>query len=560
MEKVIIYCRKSEKPKNRKEKLEERQILSLESQEKELKAYAVSKGFKVVKIFKENESAYKKGRPLFNEMVSMIEAGKADCILVWHLTRIARNSYDGGRVIYLLDEGVLKQIITPKKRYQNTGEDKFILSIEFAMAKKSSDDNSSFVKRDIQSKADNGEFPGKARIGYLNINKEGLIAGRQFDSKKQIMLEELGRPLKRIEIDPVDGILMQQIFEEAEKGIRTLDELCEMSFKLGLRSNRSSKKLSKGTLKAMLQDPFYYGAFMWEGKLYTKNIKHEPLVLKELFDKVQEKLNKKSFRKKEKIDYQFSSLMICGECGSTVSSQLQKGRKYYHCTGYKAKKQNCKCSQRRYYEESVMEGKIFNLLKTLEIPQEFMDWGKDVIRDSFEEENQAYEKQRLANQNNLNVAKKKLSNLFQLKISPHNENGELLSDSEYLNEKQELQEEIFGLEEKLNDNNYNENDWLNKCESFFEFVSKLREEFENSKPERKRIILQSIGKIVLNNGELAFQLEEPYLYAAEVVKATNSFFDISEHQKGLTINDNPIFEPILNKWRNGRDSNPRPPA
>ena len=44
MEKTIIYCRKSAKPKNHKEKLEEKQILSLESQEKELKDYAKEKG------------------------------------------------------------------------------------------------------------------------------------------------------------------------------------------------------------------------------------------------------------------------------------------------------------------------------------------------------------------------------------------------------------------------------------------------------------------------------------------------------------------------------------
>lgn len=558
MEKVIIYCRKSEKPKNHKEKLEEKQILSLESQEKELKSYAKEKGFKVIKLFKENESAYKIGRPLFNEMMRMLENGKGDSILVWHLTRIARNSFDGGRVIYLLDEGILKNIITPQKRYQNTGDDKFILSIELAMAKKSSDDNSSFVKRDIQTKADNGEFPGKAPLGYVNIDKEGRIAGQQFDSKKQIMLEELAKPLKRIEIDPIDGILIRQIFEEAVKGIHTQEELCNFSYKLGIRANRSGKKLVMASLKRSLQNPFYYGAFLWAGKLYTKNVKHEPLVSKELFEKVQEKLNQKGFRKIDKINYKFSNTMLCGVCNSTVSSQLQKGKKYYHCTGYKAKKQNAKCPQRKYFEESIIEKKIVNLLKTLEIPQEFIDWGKSTIRDNYEEENMSYAKQRIAYQNNLNVAKKKLHNLFQLKISPQNENGVLLSDGEYLKEKQGLQEEIYGLEEKLTDSSYSENNWLNRCEEFFDFVSSLQKNFLSSSPEGKRIILQSIGKIVLNDGELAFQLKEPYLYAAEVVKATNSFFEISERQKWLKIKDNPAFEPILCKWRDGRDSNPRP--
>jgi site-specific DNA recombinase len=559
MEKVIIYCRKSAKPKNTQEKMEEKQILSLESQENELKAYAKEKGFKVVKVFKENDSAYKTGRPYFKAMIDLLEAGKAESILVWHLTRISRNSYDGGKVIYLLDEGILKGIITPQKRYQNTGDDKFILSIELAMAKKSSDDTSSFVKRDIQTKADNGEFPGKAPLGYLNIDKEGRIAGRKFDSQKQIQLEALGRLLKRIETDPVEGLLVRHVFEEAAKGGYSLNELCDLAYKMGLRANRSGVKLVKASLKRMLQNPFYYGVFEWEGNLYTKNIKHEALISKELFDVVQERLDGKSFKKKEKVDYKFSGLMICGECQSSISGQLQKGIKYYYCTQYEARKNNCKCSQRKYFEESEIENSVVDLLSTLEIPKEFVEWGKAVIRDNHKEEVQLYESQRIALQNNLNKAKKKLHNLFQLKICPQNENGLLLSDSEYLQEKQCLQNEISEIEAKLADGNCNENSWLDRCEEFFEYTSKLQQNFRASSPNGKRQILESIGRIVMNDGKLAFQLNEPYLYAAKIVEATNSLGIIYEPEKELAVGNNDSYDQILNKWRNGRDSNPRPP-
>jgi site-specific DNA recombinase len=557
---IIIYCRKSAKPKNHQERKEENKILSLESQEKELKALALKNGFNIIKIFKENESAYKKGRPDFNEMISLLEQGKADSILVWHLTRISRNSYDGGRIIYLLDEGILKSIITPQKTYQNTGEDKFILSIELAMAKKSSDDTSSFVKRDIQAKADKGEFPGKAPLGYLNIDKEGRIAGNNFDSKKQIMLEEAGRPLKRIEIDPIDGSIVKQIFIEASKGIHTLEGLCDIAYNLGLRANRSGTRIVKASLHRMLTNPFYYGAFLWEGNLYTKDIKHEALITKELFDQVQTALGMKSFTKKEITDYMYPNLMVCGECESTISAQIQKGHRYYHCTHYKAKKKGIKCSQKKYYREEEIEEKLIELLKTVTIPQEFVEWGKSVIRENFDEEVKLNESQRLAQQNNVNLAKKKLHNLFQLKISPQNEHGELLSDEEYLVEKNKLQTEIHDGESILADTSQNERTWLDDCEEFFDFTSKLQEHFTNSSPEDKRIILQNIGKIVLNNGEMAFKLKEPYLYAAEIVKVTNSFLEISEPQKGLQIDNNPKIEPLLNSWRNGRDSNPRPPA
>ena len=557
MEKVIIYCRKSAKPKNTQERLEEGQILSLQSQEEELKEYAKRNDLKVVKIFKENESAYKIGRPYFNEMMKMLEEGKASSILVWHLTRISRNSYDGGRVIYLLDEGALKQIITPQKRYQNTGDDKFFLSLELAMAKKSSDDTSSFVKRDIKTKADKGEFPGKAPLGYVNINKEGHIAGRKYDSGKQFMLEELNRPLKRIEADPIEGSLVKQIFIEASKGVHTLEELCKLAFTMGLRANRSGAKIVKASMHRMLINPFYYGTFLWEGQLFTKDIKHEPLIPHELFNQVQTALGRKGFRKKEKVDYKFSNLMVCGECESTISSQLQKGHRYYHCTNYRAKKQGLDCSQKKYYEEEIIDEKILKLLETLVIPKEFVDWGKVVIRENYAEETKAYEARRIGQQRSLNVAKKKLHNLLQLKISPQNDNDEMLTNEVYLKEKKALLNEINELEVKLADNSQNETNWLNDCEQFFDFTHRLRSIYAESSPEQKRIILQNIGKIVLNNGELAFKLEPPYQYASEVVKICNALPEFSEPQKNrLSKSDFVPSDVLASKWRDGRDLNP----
>jgi len=38
-------------------------------------------------------------------MLLRIEANKANGILTWHPDRLARNSVDGGKIIYLLDTG-----------------------------------------------------------------------------------------------------------------------------------------------------------------------------------------------------------------------------------------------------------------------------------------------------------------------------------------------------------------------------------------------------------------------------------------------------------------------
>src|SRR5947208_15941506 len=92
--KYFVYCRKSTDR-------EDRQTLSTEAQKRLLLEHAAAKGLAIVDIYIENQTAYKAGRPFFNAMLERLAAGEAEGILAYHLTRLARNSYDGGRLIYM---------------------------------------------------------------------------------------------------------------------------------------------------------------------------------------------------------------------------------------------------------------------------------------------------------------------------------------------------------------------------------------------------------------------------------------------------------------------------
>ena len=201
----FLYCRKSTDR-------EDRQILGTDAQKRLLLEHAQRHGLTVVEVYVENQTAYKVGRPLFTAMLARLEKGEADGILTYHLTRLARNSFDGGRLIYMMDERAIREIATPEKAYTNNGDDKFMMQIHFAMAKKSSDDTSQFVRRDVISKLLKGEYPGMVPPGYLNINRDGHITRRRDDPEKYVQLLNLGRPLRREEIDPVDGPLVARLF------------------------------------------------------------------------------------------------------------------------------------------------------------------------------------------------------------------------------------------------------------------------------------------------------------------------------------------------------------
>ncbi len=61
----------------------------------------------------EKQTAKIPGRPVFNEMLLHVENGEASEILAWHPDRLARNSVDGGKIIYLLDTGKITKLKFP---------------------------------------------------------------------------------------------------------------------------------------------------------------------------------------------------------------------------------------------------------------------------------------------------------------------------------------------------------------------------------------------------------------------------------------------------------------
>src|SRR3989338_5110545 len=104
-----------------------------------------------------------------------IEKGEANGILSWHADRLARNSVDGGKIIYLLDTGKLQSLKFPTLWFENTPQGKFMLNIAFGQSKYYIDNLSENVKRGIRQKLRNGVYPNKAPIGYLNEPKTRMI-------------------------------------------------------------------------------------------------------------------------------------------------------------------------------------------------------------------------------------------------------------------------------------------------------------------------------------------------------------------------------------------------
>src|SRR6185436_15283652 len=115
----------------------------------------------------ESRSAKEPGREVFNEMLRRIEAGEANAILTWKLDRLARNFDDGGRIIGMLQRGVIQEIRTFEKTYLPS-DNVLLIAVELGMANQYVRDLSLNIRRGIREKIRRGIFYGKAPLGYYN--------------------------------------------------------------------------------------------------------------------------------------------------------------------------------------------------------------------------------------------------------------------------------------------------------------------------------------------------------------------------------------------------------
>jgi len=97
----------------------------------EVRRFIEKEKLTIVDTFCESQTAKEPGRAIFNNMLDRIEKGEADGILAWHPDRLARNSVDGVKIIFLIDSEKIKFLKFPTFWFEATPQGKFMLNITF---------------------------------------------------------------------------------------------------------------------------------------------------------------------------------------------------------------------------------------------------------------------------------------------------------------------------------------------------------------------------------------------------------------------------------------------
>lgn len=227
--KFFLYARKSTED-------EDRQVMSIEAQLSELEQFAKREKIWIAERFIESKSAKAPGRVQFNKMVEKIYDSREPVgILAWHPDRLARNSVDGGQVIYLIDIHKIAALRFPTFWFEPTPQGLFMLQVAFGQSKYYSDNLSENVKRGMRQKLRRGEWLNIAPVGYVNNSKT-----------------------RNIEPDPVKAKIIHAIYKEFAAGKHSLESArFRLSF-FGLVS-RSGTVLGKSAVQRILSNPVYTG-------------------------------------------------------------------------------------------------------------------------------------------------------------------------------------------------------------------------------------------------------------------------------------------------------------
>lgn len=312
--KAVIYARYSSDSQREE---------SIEGQLRECTEFAEKNGMTVLKHYIDRAySAKTDNRPEFQNMIKDSNKKLFDVVIVWKLDRFARNRYDSARYKAALRKNGIK-VVSATEVISEGAEGIILESVLEGYAEYYSADLAEKVIRGMTENALKGKFNGGSiPIGYT------IDVERHF------------------QIDPLTAPLVLEAFKQYNDG-KTIIKIRDFLNEKGLKSARGGP-MNFNNIQHMLHNRRYIGEFKYRDIVVPDGI--PPIVPKELFDAVQDKLdkNKKApARHKAEDDYLLTTKLFCGHCDSYMCGEAGTARNgtvhhYYKCVSVKKKKNGCK--------------------------------------------------------------------------------------------------------------------------------------------------------------------------------------------------------------------------
>jgi len=360
---------------------------SITNQKKILMEYAYQHDLNVVKVYEDD--GFRGGsfnRPAFKQMISDIDKGLINCVLVKDLSRFGREHIDTDHYLerYFPLKGV--RFISAIQRLDSVADPERMNSIEVPLINIFNEQYlkqvSNSTKASLMIKRKEGKFVGsKVPYGYLRSEE---------DKHKLIIDGEVYKNVQSI----FDWYISYVSMKEIAKRLNENNIVPPASYRKmqNSKSINLNTKWSSVTIKSILAQEIYTGD-MVQGKTYSYNCKinkreplprekwdivkntHEPIVPREQFDTAQSLLMRKAKPTKSNTDTIpsiYSGFLTCSDCGKKMVrntayyTDRTAGKTAYNryvCSTYK--KLGSKACASHLIREDVLNDILFDVLDTM---------------------------------------------------------------------------------------------------------------------------------------------------------------------------------------------------
>jgi len=487
MSPYVIYARKSTES-------EDRQVLSIDSQVKELRSLAERQGVAVAEVLTESRSAKAPGRPIFGDLMKRVERGAVRGIVCWKLDRLARNHLDHGRVLQALSAGVLERVVTPERTYTGDGNDRFMGNFELGMATKFIDDLRANVKRGNRARFEQGWPNFMPPLGYLN------------DPATRTIVK-----------DPVRFALVRRMWDLLLTGTMNpgaIRKIANKQWKFRTRTFKRSggKPLGHSQVYKIFGNPFYMGVIqLRDGRTYPGS--HPAMITRDEFHRAQEILGRPSRSRPEKHAFPYTGLITCGHCGGQVTAEVHvkssgKSYAYYHCTHQKTGKP---CRE-PMISSRALEDQFGAMLGRLTMPEPVLAWLLKQAHRRIVGEEQRKEQILAAQKAALESYRRQERRLLDLHLR------EQITSEVFEDKRRELDSNRKDVEEKLAAGSRQKSDeeTAQTIAKVISFGAEAQRTFHSGTSVQRRMILEAVASnYQLRQRKVSFQLEQPFKILSE---------------------------------------------
>ncbi|MGD0905476.1 MAG: recombinase family protein [Terracidiphilus sp.] len=446
--------------------------VSLQEQRAAIETYATRNSLAITQWFEERETAAKRGRPVFDRMIDLLNKRKASGVVIHKIDRSARNLRDWSDLGEMMDGGIEVHFANEALDLNSRGG-RLSADIQAVVAADFIRNLREETKKGMRGRYKQGLFPLPAPIGYLDRGS--------------------GQPKA---IDPIQGPLVRRMFELYASGRYGHHELADVMYDLGLRTKQGNR-VNKSTFAWILANPFYYGVIRLKatGELFEG--RHQPLISQTLFRAAREVATQRLGKRAIKHDFAYRRSLRCGVCGYNLTGERVKGIVYYRC-----RTQSCPPNAIR---GDHLEAAIVKELSALEMSEDEKRYMYGLVGEISSLSQQQRVDVIHALQATLDSVKLRMS-----RVSDAYLDGVL--DKDVIIAKQKtLLEERKGIEDQL-DTIKKRNDVMSESlKEFLDFAANVKTVFAVAAPEIKQRLLRRVAlRVTLTNRITNIVLQEPY--------------------------------------------------